>query len=53
MSQLHEFQKKIRHITTYKLQKTEKFNRFRKLKGYKSRLFKGIKKQNGKKKQLI
>lgn len=36
MSISYEFQKKNRHITKYKLQKTENFNRFRNLKGHKA-----------------
>ncbi len=49
MSQLHEFQKKIRHITTYKLQKIEKFNRFRNLIDYKAAYLKAQKSKTAKK----
>ena len=48
----YEFEKKIRHTTTYKLQKTEKLHRFRSKTGVIHPVFTGIKTQNGKKMQL-
>lgn len=53
MSLLYEFQKKIRHITTIKRQKTEKLKRFRKKNSGKRAYLKIYQRKTAKKSKLL